>query len=89
MASPEARPSSELVHRLLTALPLGDYFTPEQLAAQMAKPASWVFDAILQGDLPARRVRGEWVISKDALNAFLRGGGGEAGPHQDRAEVGK
>jgi hypothetical protein len=61
-----------LVQRLLTTLPLGDYFPPELLAAQMRRPLSWALEAIQTGELPARKVRGEWVISKDALDRYFR-----------------
>ena len=68
----DARPSAELVRRLLTTLPLGDFFTPQQLSAQLGRPLPWVIQAIESGELPARRVRGEWLISKDAINASFR-----------------
>lgn len=74
------RPSSELVRRLLTTLPLGDFFTPQQLSSQIQRPVPWVLQAIEAGELPARRVRGDWLISKDALNAYFRAqSGSEAG----------
>lgn len=68
----DSRPSAELIRRLLTTLPLGDFFTPQQLSAQIGRPLPWVLEAIEGGDLPARRVRGEWLISKDALNDYFR-----------------
>jgi excisionase family DNA binding protein len=68
----DSRPSSELVRQLLTTLPLGDFFTPQQLSSQIGRPVPWVLQAIEAGELPARRVRGEWLISKDALNEYFR-----------------
>jgi hypothetical protein len=70
------KPSQELVRNLLDALPLGDYFTPGQLAGQVRWPVSRVIGAINAGELPARPVAGEWMISKEALNAYFRRQGG-------------
>lgn len=78
----DSRPSSELVRQLLTTLPLGDFFTPPQLAAQIGRPVPWVVEAIKAGELPARQVRGEWLISKDALNAYFRARSPDAGAGQ-------
>jgi excisionase family DNA binding protein len=61
-----------LVRQLITTLPLGDFFTPQQLSAQIGRPVPWVMEAIEAGELPARQVRGEWLISKDALNTYFR-----------------
>lgn len=77
--APSSTPHPDLARKLLAALPLGDYFTPHQLATQLGRPLDWVLTAIESGELPARRVRGEWLISKDALNAYFRAGG-EVGP---------
>lgn len=70
--SAKAKPSQELVRNLLSALPLGDYFTPGQLAGQIRWPVTKVLSAIEAGEMPARRVQGEWLISKDQLNAYFR-----------------
>ncbi|MCP4493628.1 MAG: excisionase family DNA-binding protein [Gammaproteobacteria bacterium] len=68
----ESKPSQQLVRNLLDALPLGDYFTPGRLASQLRWPVSRVLAAIDAGELPARRVGGEWLLSKEALNAYFR-----------------
>lgn len=72
--TPKKPVSATLVDHLLTALPLGDYFSPVQLAGQLRWPLERVLAAIEAGELPARRVRGEWLISKDALNEMFRRG---------------
>ena len=69
---PKPKPSAELVRRLLSTLPLGDYFSPVQLAAQLGWPTARVLEAIEAGDLPARRVQGEWMLSRDIVNDFFR-----------------
>jgi len=53
---------------------LGDYFGAEALAKHLGHPVSWVISAIERGEIPARRVLGQWLISKDALNERLRAG---------------
>ncbi len=71
--------SRELVTNLLSTLPLGDFFSPEDLANQLRWPTERVLEAIEAGELPARRVRGAWVLSKEAVNAYFhRLDGGDA-----------
>jgi len=73
--SPQHRTAAaDLARALMTALPLGDYFGPEALAKQLGQSVSWVLSAIESGEIPARRVLGTWLISKDALNERFREG---------------
>lgn len=59
-----------------------------QAAGYLGRTEHWVRQSIADGTLPARKVRGRWVLSRPQLDAWCSPGGAQlGGPEAPRAIV--
>ena len=54
--------------------PKQQFWLPKQLAVMLHISAQKIYEAISNGQLPAEKIEGNYVISNKAMEAFLKNG---------------
>ncbi len=49
------------------------YFRPTDLVELTGLSRSTIYEALMSGDLTGRKVRGSWLIDREAVDAWLQG----------------